>query len=176
MAHPEQLDFVARMVRKHGLDSAETVWEVGSQNINGSPRQFFAHGTGRYVGFDVVAGPGVDIVVSDGFHAWTNATQADVILCCEVLEHDPYAEQTIESMVRALAPGGYLLLTIAGPNRPEHGTRRTGNEWGPNPDFYRNVSLPLLRQWTDRFEWETREYEERADPSDVYFCGRKKAQ
>lgn len=172
MSHPEQLAWVERCVKEHSLADEPLVYEVGSLNVNGSPRGLF--GAGEYVGFDCVAGPGVDVVVPHGFSNQRvyQLAKANVIVCCEVLEHDPNAKETVHAMMQCLAPGGCLIITAAGPNRPEHGTRRTGAVWGPNPDYYRNVTLADLRRWTelDGF-WASREYEENADPSDVYFCG-----
>lgn len=175
VSHPEQLAWVERCVTKYGLAGASPVYEVGSLNVNGSPRSLFSGP--RYYGFDIVPGRDVDIIAPDGFARMAPILlPAQVIVCCEVLEHDPNAEATVRAMVARLLPGGSLIITAAGPGRPEHGTRRTtGEVWGPDPDYYRNVTVDDLLRWTNGACWEVRECEAHTDPCDVFFYGTKLA-
>lgn len=142
MAHREQLDFVAaarRLFPAHfrGMD----VLEIGSLDINGTIRSFF-EGC-RYVGIDVAPGPGVD-VACQGQDYDAPAQSFDVVISCEVMEHNPYWRETFANMARLVRPDGLVLMTCAAPGRPEHGTARTNP--GDSPltvadgwDYYRNL-------------------------------------
>ena len=50
-------------------------------------------------------------------------------------------------MLQLLRPGGLFFMTCAGEGRQEHGTTRTGSRYGPEPEFYRNVSLRQFSDW-----------------------------
>lgn len=150
MAHAAQLQFVQRVKALHNPYFADKkVLEVGSLNVNGSIRPYFRRC--EYTGIDYVDGPGVDIPVPIKQYVHTyrpdNPPGFDVVACCEVLEHDPMAFESLELMFRVLRPGGLFIMTCANEARPEHGTTRTGSVWGPNADFYRGVSLYLFSSW-----------------------------
>lgn len=145
MAHGEQMRFVED-VREKFPDSFHgcTVLEVGSLDINGSVRSLF-EGC-EYTGLDVVRGKGVDVV---GFAHEFDAEPGsfDTVISCEALEHDPFWRETLRKMADLLKPGGLLVITAAGPDRGEHGTRRFGpDESGmsslpEHADHYRNLRL-----------------------------------
>lgn len=149
MAHPEQMQFVAEaraLHPEHFRDAA--VLEIGSLNINGSVRQFFEDC--RYVGLDVVHGPGVDVACPAHLY---QGGPFDTVISCECLEHNPYWRETLARAVDMLRPGGLLVLTCAAGDRPEHGTRRTspgesgstalGGLWA---DYYRNLNPEDIRE------------------------------
>lgn len=113
--HASVLEWVAGKVRDHDL-AGKTVLEVGSRNINGSPRQFFY---GDYIGVDMVDGPGVDVISRADRLPYGDRT-FDVVVSTETLEHDPYFWLSISEMARVLAPGGLLLVTARGIGYPHH--------------------------------------------------------
>jgi hypothetical protein len=124
---------------------APLVVEIGSRNINGSVRALFPlEGTEvAYVGIDLVGGPGVD-VVADGA-TWRPSRPAALVLCCEVLEHDPAdAEAIVTNAVRMLEPGGLLLITAAADPRAPHGAL---GEDVPPEEQYGNVDPGRLASW-----------------------------
>lgn len=124
--------------------SGVRILEVGSRDVNGSVRPLFRGCD--YVGLDCCPGPGVDVVGLA--HEYRPDKPFDTIITCEALEHDPHLPRTLAAAASLLRPGGLFLATCAGPERPEHGTRRTedaGGTWGPDDDFYRNVPAELLR-------------------------------
>ncbi|MHC4091687.1 MAG: class I SAM-dependent methyltransferase [Planctomycetota bacterium] len=147
MAHKEQMDFVASVQVKFPQlfrGNAISVLEIGSRNINGSVRDFFRAGT--YVGLDLSAGPGVDVVC----HAADYECQPgsfDVVISCEALEHDVRWRDTIAAACRALRPDGGLIITCAGPARGEHGTHRHTPLDSPETNgYYGNLSPGQLVQ------------------------------
>lgn len=116
----------------------KNVLEVGSKNINGSPRKYFWFCD--YTGIDLSKGKGVDIVAN---FAEINLghDRYNTVLCCEVLEHCKEWRQVLEKMLIIAKPGGLILITCAGPDRAEHGTKRTTPEASPDTtDYYRNIT------------------------------------
>jgi SAM-dependent methyltransferase len=110
------MEFVEAAVEEHQLAAVDTL-EIGSRNINGSPRCFF---TGSYVGLDMIDGPDVDVV---GFAAALPFADAsfDCVVCTEMLEHDPTPWLTLPEIARVLRPGGVVILTARGIGYPLHG-------------------------------------------------------
>jgi len=143
MAHEQQRRFVALVdeiflpENKAGL----RVLEVGSYEVNGSNRQVFAGS--HYIGADLCAGPGVDVVASGEELAFPDGT-FDVTLSTECFEHNPRWRETFANMHRMTAPDGVLIVTCAGRGRLEHGTSRTTPGCSPGTqsvgsDYYRNL-------------------------------------
>jgi SAM-dependent methyltransferase len=143
MAHFQQQEFV-REVRSHFPEFFERtrVLEVGSWILNESVRKYFQ--SCEYVGADVAAGPGVNLVVPGQDLALPTGS-FDVVISCECFEHNPYWLETFLNMARMLRPGGLFVFTCAGIGRGEHGTCRTSPELSltareKHPDYYRNLS------------------------------------
>lgn len=120
------------VVIKSGL-MHRSVLEVGSLNVNGSPRGLFL---GPYVGIDKVDGFGVNVVM-DANDLDYGDDEFEVVLCIEMLEHDPYPARSFAEMYRVLRPLGALLVTTRGPGFPPHDY--TGDYWR-----YTDQSLELL--------------------------------
>jgi len=116
----------------------ESVLEVGSCDINGSPRQYFKGAT-DYVGVDWKEGPGVDIVsIAHKFKGRPDG-YFQFVISTEMLEHDPHAQASIQRMMALLAPKGSLLITCAGIGRHSHDI-----ETSPKGGYYANVSAAFL--------------------------------
>lgn len=124
-----------------------SILEFGSRNINGSVRDLVPT-IDRYVGVDVVDGPGVDVVA--------DAAEVEVpglfgvVVCAEVFEHadDLECRAIAVNARRHLVDGGLFIATMAGPGREPH----SAVDGGPLRDgeFYRNVSKPQLSAWLHR--------------------------
>lgn len=113
-----------------------SVIEFGSQNINGSPRKYFWFCD--YTGIDLAPGRGVDITCPAHLY---EGNKAMCVVSTEMLEHDEHWEQSLHKMFESLIGGGLLLITCAGPLRPEHGTKRTEPWCSPfTTDYYRNIT------------------------------------
>lgn len=113
--HASVMAWAAGKVADLGLGG--TVLEVGSLDVNGSLRPLFPRA--RYVGVDMRQGPGVDNRCLAG--ALPFGTGAfDVVVCTEMLEHDPSPWRSLPEMARVLRGGGHMLLSARGIGFPLH--------------------------------------------------------
>lgn len=153
--------------------------EVGSLNINGSVRDFFADCD--YVGLDVGVGKDVDIVC-EGQKYDAPDESFDQVISCEAMEHNPYWVETLQNMVRMAKPGALITMTCATTGRPEHGTTRTMPSDSPLSvgigwDYYRNLRKQDFEKSVDlgkmflvyQFWTNWRSF-------DLYFCGIKRGE
>lgn len=99
---PEVRNWVAS-VRKN--DSP--ILEVGSRDVNGSVRDLF---TGLYVGSDMIAGKGVNVVCDGEAMPFRDGTFGTVV-STETLEHVKLFWVLLRECHRILRPGGRLILT-----------------------------------------------------------------
>jgi len=138
MAHAAQRNFCQRMLQEHNLSWVKSVLDIGSRDINGNNRWMFPDA--QYLGIDKEPGPNVDIVV-EGDEFWPGRT-FDAVLCTEVLEHTWMWRDVLSNAADLLSPQGILLVTCAGPGRPEHGTASCEPESNPGSgNYYKNLSL-----------------------------------
>jgi hypothetical protein len=121
--------------------------ECGSRDVNGSVRGLFP--LASYVGVDIEPGPGVDVVVD--FRRLNVLHPADVVVCCEVLEHDRDPKSLLAKAFQLLRPGGTLIMTCAGTGRAEH----SAFDGGPLRDgeHYANVGADELAEWLTAQGW-----------------------
>lgn len=173
MAHEAQQAFCREVKERFPEFFVNTrVLEIGSRNINGTIRDEFQDC--RYVGVDCDAGDGVDVVCF-GHEYEDEAGSFDVVCSVETFEHDPHAACTVSNMVRLLRSGGLFFMTCASDGRDEHGTRRSGKKYGPDPSFYRNVSVREFLKWIQADSVRFREFHVRQnlEAFDLYFFGIK---
>jgi len=97
------------------------VLEVGSRNVNGSPRDLCQPRASRYVGCDLDPGDGVD-VIADATRLTTVFPPGsfDVVISTEMLEHVPDWPSAWTELMAVLRPGGLLILSTRSPGFPLH--------------------------------------------------------
>lgn len=163
--HTEARNFVA----EHVADTSFlNVVEFGSRNINGGVKDLIS--SVSYYGIDLYPGPDVD-EVADAV-SWRGDEPADLIVCCEVLEHAPDVEGIVWSAAENLLPGGLFIITCATNPRAPH----SAHDGGPiyEHEYYRNVEaedlLPLLTE--ARFQFNTVEINRRR--GDLYVAATKR--
>merc|ERR1712224_205878 len=94
-----------------GRRSRIKVLEIGSRNVNGGLRTYARRGW-RYVGVDVVEGPGVDIVLEDPYKYPFCDGQFNATVSTSAFEHVEFFWLSFLEMVRVTAPGGFIFLTV----------------------------------------------------------------
>lgn len=129
------------------LPRRASVVELGSRQINGSVRGLFAYCP--YLGVDLTAGPGVDVVADVVGWRPADGRLFDTAVSTEALEHAPDGPGFCRTAFDVLAPGGVLILTAAGPTRRPH-SGVDGGKLRPG-EFYRNVGPADLREWLAPF-------------------------
>lgn len=141
--HAEAFDFVCRAANL--IPTPATVLEVGARNVNGSAKDAFDLGVTRWHGVDKSPGDDVDVVCDFLELDFVPADQVDLVVCCEVLEHERHTDLMVTNMAAIVRDGGHLLITCATAGRAEHsavdGGHLRGGEW------YRNVQPSDLIRW-----------------------------
>jgi hypothetical protein len=136
--HAEALGWVAR----YATDEPVAVLDLGGRDVNGSPRALFPKAD-PYIVVDERPGPGVDIVADASTWEPDLGALYDVVVCTEVFEHAARWPAICATAYYALAPGGQLILTMAGPGRPAH-SAIDGQRLRPG-EYYGNVHPDTLR-------------------------------
>ena len=177
MAHQQQAEFVAycRLLYPDNFRNCH-VLEVGSLNINGSIREFFADCS--YVGVDLGEGPGVDLVARGEDLDFAN-NSFNTVASCECFEHNPEWVKTFQNMHRMCKLGGLVFMSCATTGRPEHGTPRTTPQDSPftslTSEYYRNLTQ---EDFKDEFclskMFSTYQFFKQHITHDLYFYGIKK--
>lgn len=158
--HPEALDYTRQALRTIGGVAGKRVLEIGSLNVNGGAREL-CDDAAAYVGVDLVAGDGVDVV--GDVRDFDPAVPFHVVICNEVLEHDPAPGEIIAAAARCLVAGGYLVLTCASDGRRPHSAY--GAHSPLDGEYYGNVSPDELRAHLDG--WEVLDLDYLPFPGDV---------
>lgn len=92
-----------------------TVIDIGSQDVNGSLREV-TPANFKYIGVDMVAGKGVDIVLDDPYTLSLESESADAIICSSCFEHSEMFWLLFLEIMRVLKPTGLFYL-----NAPSNG-------------------------------------------------------
>lgn len=130
--HREVKDWLRLLWDTHpALFHGRRVLECGSRMVpgGGTVSGFFADC--EYTGLDAIAGQGVDVVGLA--HEYQPDHPFDVVVSCQMLEHDPNWRESVAHMVEMVAPGGALLLTF-----PDDGWPMHGDDYTPIPGYYHN--------------------------------------
>ena len=173
MAHQEQRVFIESVKNAHSdFFTSKTVTEFGSLYINGTVRDFFTDC--EYVGVDLFNGACVD-VISKAMD-YKQEYKSDVVISCEMLEHDNTWIQSLQNMVDCLESGGLMILSCATTGRAEHGTSITTPQDSPfTNDYYQNLTETDIRTALDiESIFETFEFTVNETSHDLYFWGVKK--
>lgn len=117
---------ITRLLKGHDMDQSNGEWvaankkllgktllEVGSVIVKGQEgiclRNYISNAVEKYVGIDVRAGNGVD-VVGDASNMPFVDNSFDSVVCLDMLEHCKYPHEIFKESFRVTVPGGYLFL------------------------------------------------------------------
>lgn len=116
--HTSSMDRCREFVERY-LDASAPlrIADVGSYDVNGTYRSLFVNERWSYTGFDVAAGPNVDVVV-EAPERWglgsEHLAQYDVVISGQTLEHVRKPWVWIKQVAELCRPGG--LIWICAPN------------------------------------------------------------
>ena len=114
------------------------VLELGSLDVNGSPRPFFSDC--EYLGVDWRPGPCVDVVAFA--HELTFPSESlDTVISTEMFEHDRFAKHSFLNALRMLKPNGLFVFTCANKKRAQHEVTSGLN------GHYKGISKQELMSW-----------------------------
>jgi SAM-dependent methyltransferase len=119
--HQSVLDFLRESLAEDEVRSKHVV-EVGSQNVNGTPRTVILPlRPAQYIGADFAPGKGVDIVVDAAkLCSKFGESSFDIVICTEMLEHVQDWRLPVQQMKDLLRPQGLLLVTTRSPGFKYH--------------------------------------------------------
>jgi SAM-dependent methyltransferase len=131
-----------------GLD----VLEVGSQDVNGSPREVLAaYKPKSYVGVDFATARGVDVVLDvKDLTKHFGPESFDVVISTEMLEHAEDWRTAISQMKSVLKQSGLLVVTARGPGFPYHGYPY--DFWRYTVDDWKRIFSDM---WILHLDWDT---------------------
>src|SRR6266487_4154318 len=126
--HASVLDWVPKALTADEV-TGKLVVEVGSYDVNGSARPYIESlAPASYIGIDMQPGPRVDMVMDAAdIPAGLGKNCADIVASFEMLEHAEDWQAAAAGMIRALVPGGLLVLTTRSEGFPYHGY--PGDHW-----------------------------------------------
>jgi hypothetical protein len=137
--HEACSEWVASAAGRH-VGSLGRVIELGGRNVNGSNRVHFPPERFEYVSVDRLDGPEVD-VIADAVE-WRPETPGTVVVCTNVLEHEPRWRELVTTAYECLAPGGvFIVTTVTDPFPPHSGIDGCEVRAG---EYYAGVSLDDL--------------------------------
>jgi len=130
------------------------IYDLGSQDVNGSYRLLFSEPAWQYIGLDMASGNNVDVVLRTPY-VWreVKSRSVDVVISGQAFEHIQYFWITMLEVTRVLKPGG-LCCILAPSSGPEH--RYPLDCWRFYPDgmtslgiFAQMEVLEANTQWDD---------------------------
>jgi len=121
MCHEAGLAWIADVLADDEV-CGRTILEVGSQDVNGSPRPALeARRPKSYLGVDITPGPGVDECLNaDRLLERFGADAFDIVISTEMLEHVEDWRLVISNLKGVTKPSGLLLLTTRSKGYPYH--------------------------------------------------------
>ncbi len=123
--HPTSLENMGRCIERYVMPLRERkstirVLDLGAADVNGSYRELFANVAGvSFMGADLTAGSGVDLVLADPYRIPMPDGFVDVVVSGQMLEHCEFFWLSFAEMVRVLSDDG-VLVVIAPSGGPEH--------------------------------------------------------
>jgi len=113
--HKSAYDSGGKFFSRYAVRQRASILELGAYNVNGTLRDFQPEGS-NWIGADIEAGPGVDLVLEDTSSLPFEDSSFDYVVASSVFEHDPTFWITFSEMVRVLKRGGCIYI-----NSPSNG-------------------------------------------------------
>ena len=177
MAHPEQQKFFEQLAicfPDHFIDNVN-VLEIGSQDINGTVRDYFQPAA-NYLGLDLGIAKGVDWTIPGELIELPDQW-ARVCISTECFEHAATWPQILLNMIRITQENGLLILSIAGHGRAGHGTLDSDLESSPwTTSYYKNLGPDDITEKIRLGHYFKRHgFQVNSEAGDTYFWGIRSA-
>lgn len=108
--HPTALKYGNEFFDKYYNGKGKVV-EIGSQDVNGSLKDFLPEGS-EYIGVDFVSGKNVDVVINDPYSLPFDDESVDYVVCSSCFEHSEFFWLVFLEIIRILKPEGVLYLNV----------------------------------------------------------------
>lgn len=147
--HPASMENMKRCVDWYLPEGDLRVIDLGAYDVNGSYRQLMP-ARAQYTGFDLSAGPGVDIVLQDPYCLPVPDASVDLVMSGQMIEHCAHFWRVFTEIGRVLKPGGMAFI-----NAPSAGPihRYPVDCYRFYPDAYQALAdwagLRLVHCWRD---------------------------
>jgi len=109
--------------------------DIGGGGKLGEPSRAVFGGSLRWDVLEPEPGEGVTLLADAT--SWQSPYGWDLVICTEVLEHVGLWRNVVANAVRAVVPGGSLVITCAGPGRKPHSMH--GYEHPAEGEHYQNI-------------------------------------
>ena len=136
-------------------DAQLLIYDLGSQDVNGSYRPLFSKPAWHYIGLDMALGKNVDVVLRTPY-VWNEVASesADVVISGQAFEHIQYFWITMLEVARVLKPGGICCI-LAPSSGPEHRYpldcwRFYSDGMGSLAHFAQMEVIEVTTQWEDK--------------------------
>jgi SAM-dependent methyltransferase len=132
--HQSSLRHVEDLLTRYSIRTG-TVVDIGSMDVGGTYRDLFPEC--RYIGMDMKAGPGVDVVAREHYRYPVSSGSADLVISGQTFEHIDFFWLAWLEMSRIAKPDGLIFL-LAPSRGPEH--RYPVDCWRFYPDGFRALA------------------------------------
>lgn len=137
----EFVRLAARHLRVAGPVFEFGSYQVGGEGVPGNLRPYFPNL--EYQGCDYRPGPGVDRI-EDLAKLTIPDESASTIVCVDTLEHVFALQTGVGEMLRILAPGGTIIITVPFEFRIHN---HPGDYWRLTPSCLHQLLSPLAARW-----------------------------
>lgn len=139
--HQSALQIGQKFLELYWTAAAERILDIGSRDVNGSLRAFCPEGA-EYIGVDLEAGPGADVVLKDAYDYPFPDEYFDLIVSTSCFEHDGMFWLAFLEQLRVLSKSGTMYI-----NAPSNGAYHgyPYDNWRFYPD-----AAPALEAWARR--------------------------
>ncbi len=141
MCNISSIIFGAANLSRHEIENKRVI-EIGSYNINGSLRAFIeSRRPFEYIGVDIVAGPGVDIICpAQDILSKFGSASFDIVVATELIEHVLDWRLVISNIKNICKTNGVIIVT----------TRSLGFKYHGFPyDFWRYETEDMQELFSD---------------------------
>ena len=173
MAHLEQKQFFEVLSKRFAkyFNQDAKILEIGSQNINGTVRDFF-RSSKNYLGIDLGIAKDVDWIIPGELIELPD-NWAEVTISTECFEHCKDWAKVFNNMMRITEPGGLLIITCASHGRATHGTLDSDEYSSPlTTSYYKNLGInDIVEEIAVGLYFSSHGFEVNSENNDLYFWG-----